>query len=92
MIFPSEMDKSIWEMKIAEIKSTDGEKQVRLEDNRFCKEKGNCLHKYDSLRNRFTGKNKGSVGNGLEKDYSFLRKRKHCQKYGKYRRKKTLRM
>ncbi|CAD7687636.1 unnamed protein product [Nyctereutes procyonoides] len=29
MIFPSEVNKSIWEMKIAEIKSTDGEKQTR---------------------------------------------------------------
>lgn len=32
MIFPSGMNKSIWEMKSAETKSIVGEKQVGLED------------------------------------------------------------
>ena len=36
MIFPLEMNKAIWEMKIAETKSTAREKHVGLEDNRFC--------------------------------------------------------
>lgn len=36
MIVPSEMNKSISEMKVAETKSTTGEKLVGLEDNRFC--------------------------------------------------------
>ena len=32
IIVPSEMNKSIWEMKVAETKSTTGEKHMGLED------------------------------------------------------------
>lgn len=35
IVLSSEMNKSIREMKIAEIKSTAGEKHVGLEDNGF---------------------------------------------------------
>lgn len=72
---PSAMNKSIWEVRVAETKSTTGEKHVGLGDHRFCSyEKGNDLHKYDSLRNRYTGMggNTGSRGNGLGKVLLFM--------------------
>lgn len=50
MILPSERNRTIWEMKVAESKSTTGEKFMGLEDNRFCSsKKGNYFHKQDYL-------------------------------------------